>query len=87
MIRPCRLNRNTFYFLSYLTLYKKSDIDNTVNYIHNDIKSYIKAIKDNRTAINDNITAMVVTLTDTTDNQNNLKNEIIELSSKISTYK
>ena len=42
---------------SYIT---KSDLDNTLNYIHTDIKASFKATNNNIVAINDNIAAMIV---------------------------
>ena len=60
----------------------KSDIDNTVNYIHNDIISYFKATNNNITAFNDNITAMIESLIDANYKQNKQEEKITELSSK-----
>ena len=60
----------------YITKY---DLNKNINYIHTDIKYDINAI-------NDNIPAMIQTLTDTNDKKNNQEENITDLSSKLPTY-
>ena len=89
MIPPYSLHWNNCYFPSYpsyLTLYNKSDLDNTVKYINTDIKSYLRANNNSITAINDNIADILVTLVDANNKQNKQKEKITEISSKLSTY-
>ena len=48
---------------------KKSDLNNTVNYIHTDIKSDLKANNNNITAINNNTYDILAILVDINKNK------------------
>ena len=88
-IRPYILHWNTCYCPSYpswLNLYKKSDLGNTVNYIHTDTKYDFKSTNKNITAINNIIAAILATLADTNNKKNKQEEKITDISSKLSTY-
>ena len=60
--------------------------DDTIKYIHTDMKSYIDKNETTMKAMNDHITSMLATLIDTNFNTKNQDEKITFLSSKISTY-
>ena len=63
----------------------KYDLDNTIKYIHTEIKAFNKNIHNGMKAMNKNIAAMLVTLINKTDKQNNQEEKTTYLSSKLST--
>ena len=68
---------------TYLSI---SDLDDTIKYIHTDIKAFNDNIHTDVKAMNDHIAYMLSTIIDTSVKTNNQDENIIDIFSKLSTY-